>query len=63
MSEAIGDTEYNPQTEELTILFADGSMYTYMRVPLMVFAAFQAAGSKGQFFNASIRDVYPFTRG
>ena len=51
---------YDPEREELTILFTTGRRYIYFRVPPGAYEAFRAAFSKGRHFNARIRDHYPF---
>ncbi|MBN8956392.1 MAG: KTSC domain-containing protein [Rhizobiales bacterium] len=37
-----------------------GRVYAYAGVPRPVYAAFQAAPSKGRFFNAHIRNAYRY---
>ena len=58
-SQAIRSYEYDAARNELTVTFATGRGYVYSLVPSDVFAAFEAAGSKGAFLNAHIRDRYP----
>ena len=53
---------YNQATQELHVTFAGGGAYTYYEVPKAVYAAFRAAFSKGQFFNAFIKERYDFRR-
>lgn len=45
----------------LDILFTTGRRYLYHDVPAAEADAFRAAFSKGRYFNAHIRDAYPFT--
>ena len=59
-SSVIADMEYNPRRERLMVTFVTGRIYEYVDVPSHVAAAFQAAFSKGTFFNAYIRDRYDF---
>jgi len=61
-SHAIRDFSYDAGRNELTISFVAGRGYVYSLVPPAVFVAFAAAGSKGAFHNAHIRDRYPFRR-
>ena len=49
---------YDPGASRLTITFVTGRIYVYEDVPPDVIADFDAAFSKGQFFNAHIRDRY-----
>ena len=59
-----GDSRLRLRREpnELTLTFATGRAYVYSLVPPAVFAAFEAAASKGAFHNAHIRDRYPFRK-
>lgn len=51
---------YDPTTRDLRVTFMSGRTYVYLGVPPAVVADFNAAGSKGQFFNLAIRDHYRF---
>ncbi|MFA6264716.1 MAG: KTSC domain-containing protein [Pseudolabrys sp.] len=42
----------------LTVTFVSGRIYQYYMVPRSMAAAFEAARSKGTFFNKFIRDSY-----
>jgi lysyl-tRNA synthetase class 2 len=59
-STAIRDHDYDPRMSRLTVTFVTGRIYVYDDVPPMVAADFSAAGSKGRFFNAHIRDRYHY---
>jgi hypothetical protein len=61
-SQAIKSYAYDESRNELTVTFATGRGYVYALVPPDVFAAFQAAASKGAFLNHHIRDRYPFRK-
>jgi lysyl-tRNA synthetase class 2 len=52
--------EYDPKPSSLRVEFVTGEIYSYPHVPKTVFQALLAARSKGQFFNAHIRDKYRF---
>jgi lysyl-tRNA synthetase class 2 len=52
---------YDPEREELDVLFTTGRRYLYHRVPQGEADAFRAAFSKGRHFNAHIRDAYDYT--
>ncbi len=54
---------YSLQTQTLSIRFHHGGVYHYRGVPSTVYEGLMAAGSKGQYFIAHIKDRYPFTRG
>jgi hypothetical protein len=57
-STVIFDRHYDAATSRLTITFVTGRIYVYEGVPAAVAAEFGAASSKGQYFNAHIRDHY-----
>jgi hypothetical protein len=62
-STAIEHFSYDEAASELRITFVGGTAaYTYYHVPKQIYAAFRAAASKGQFFNAWIKDRYDFRR-
>ena len=61
-SSAITEVAHDAATASLAIRFTSGEAYAYRGVPAEVYAALLAAPSKGAFFQAHIRDVYPFVR-
>jgi lysyl-tRNA synthetase class 2 len=61
-STAIEHIGYNEAAQELHLTFTSGAAYTYYHVPKHVYSAFRASRSKGEFFNAWIRDRYDFRR-
>lgn len=50
--------KYNSRTKEFTVHFKDGTTSIYLDVPQGVAQQALEAVSKGQFFNAYIRDDY-----
>lgn len=54
--------EYDPSHCELRVTFQSGKRYIYRGVPATTYTAMRNAFSKGEFFNAHIRDLFPFTR-
>lgn len=60
-STAILRVEYDELSQELVVIFTSGRLYTYYDVPRDVYQRFVNAPSKGQFFNAHIKDRYRFT--
>lgn len=60
-SSVIRHFRYDPEREELAVLFTTGRRYLYHRVPPQEHEAFRAAFSKGRYFNARIRDAYDYT--
>ena len=61
-STAIHEINYDAEREKLMIRFASGERYVYVGVPGEVCRSFEDAESKGRFFQAEIRDRYPFNR-
>ena len=59
-SEAIAQIEYDPPTRTLFVRFTSGEWYGYVDVPPSEYAAFEAAESKGRFFQDRIRDLYAY---
>ncbi len=53
---------YNPFAAVLTIVFHGDRVYQYFRVPVSVYWELMSAESHGQFFQAAIRDRYPYRR-
>ncbi len=60
VSSAISRIKYNAPTRELHVVFTTGRSYTYFAVPAEVYHQFMRSASKGEFFNAMIRDRYEF---
>ena len=61
-STAIRDIDYDAERAKLLVRFASGERYVYVGVPGEVCRSFIDADSKGGFFQAEIRDRYPFNR-
>jgi hypothetical protein len=59
-SSAIARIDYNATARELHVTFTSGRRYSYAGVPAEVYFQFCRAASKGAFFNAMIKDRYPF---
>lgn len=60
-SENIQDMEYDTEKHLLVIIFKkNGRKYQYYQVPIQIWNGIKAAESKGKYFNAEIRDVFPF---
>jgi len=53
---------YHPAERRLDILFVTGKLYSYHDLPPDVYGAMRNALSKGEFFNAHIRNRYRYTR-
>lgn len=61
-SSVIRRFDYDAADRRLEILFQTGRRYAYHDVPGEIAEGFRAAFSKGEYFNAHIRDRYRFTR-
>ncbi len=53
---------YDPGSETLEVEFKGGSIYRYFNVPSFEHERLMAASSHGIYFNANIKDTYPFER-
>lgn len=53
---------YDVNKATLTIIFVSGLRYVYEGVPQEVYRALAEAPSKREYFNAHIRDHFPFRR-
>ena len=60
-SSVISQIDYNASARELHVTFTSGRTYIYSGVPGEVYFQFCRASSKGEFFNALIRDRYAFS--
>ena len=61
-SAAIQAIDYDADHEKLFVRFTSGERYLYVGVPGEVHRSFVDAESKGGFFQAEIRDQYPYNR-
>jgi len=61
-STAILAIDYDADHEKLLVRFTSGERYIYVGVPGEVHRSFVDAESKGSFFQAEIRDQYPYNR-
>lgn len=53
---------YDPDARVMEVEFLSGAVYRYAPVSGILYARLRTASSHGQFFDAHIRDVVPFTR-
>jgi KTSC domain len=61
-SQVIRAFAYDADRHELTVHFTSGKVYVYSLVPSAVAAQLEAAPGKGAYFNAHVRDRYPFRK-
>ncbi len=61
-SAAIKEIDYDAERAKLLVRFQSGEQYVYVGVPGEVHRSFVTAESKGRFFQAEIRDHYPYNK-
>jgi lysyl-tRNA synthetase class 2 len=61
-STAIQEIDYDAERAKLLVRFVSGERYVYVGVPGEVHRSFVQADSKGRFFQAEIRDRYPYNK-
>jgi lysyl-tRNA synthetase class 2 len=59
-SSVIRSFAYHPAERRLDIEFVSGRVYAYLDVPPEIVEAMRRSFSKGEFFNAHIRDRFAF---
>jgi hypothetical protein len=52
--------DYSPDREELLVEFVTGRRYLYSGVPADEVQRMRGAFAKGRYFNAHVRDCYPY---
>lgn len=53
---------YNTNSQELTIRFHSGGVYTYLGVPQNIHSGLISAASKGRYHHQFIKNSYPHRR-
>jgi hypothetical protein len=61
-STVIRSFKYDADSRKLYIVFQSGRRYTYESVPAETYLAMKGSFSKGEFFNAHIRNNFSFVR-
>ena len=59
-SSVLAATKYIPNLQTLDVVFTSGDVYRYSKVPLSLYRDLLEADSTGAFFNAHIRNQFPF---
>ncbi|WP_017317936.1 PIN-like domain-containing protein [Mastigocladopsis repens] len=59
-SQYLRSVGYDSSNQVLEIEFQKGEVYHYQDVPATVYAGLMNAASHGKYFNANIKDVYPY---
>lgn len=60
MIDAVG---YDPESQEMLVIFNSGKSYRYTGVPKKVHEELLAAESKGSYMKTFVIDVYPYYQG
>jgi hypothetical protein len=61
-SSNLKEATYNTETEDLTVIFNNGSIYEYNKVPWSKFTKFRLAESQGKHFNENIAKAHNYTK-
>jgi hypothetical protein len=61
-SSNLKESTYNTETEDLTVVFNNGSIYVYNKVPWQKFTKFRLAESHGKYFNENIAKSHKYTK-
>ena len=61
-SSNLKESTYNTETEDLTVIFNNGSIYEYNKVPWQKFTKFRLAESQGKYFNENIAKSHKYTK-
>ena len=61
-SSTIASVGYDASSETLEIAFHKTGLYQYFNVPAELYEAMMAAPSQGGFFNANIKNQFPYER-
>lgn len=59
-SSNIESYSYDPEVENLVVVFRSGEEYTYFNVPASVYRGMQGASSVGAYFHRQIRQRYAY---
>jgi len=61
-SRSLCSVGYDPESSTLDIEFNSGKVYRYSGVPAEEHQSLMSASSHGTYFNANIRDRYPYVK-
>lgn len=61
-STAVQEIDYDAERAKLMVRLSSGERYVYVGVPGEVHRSFCESDSKGRFFQAEIRDRYPYNK-
>ena len=61
-SSNIRSVGYDPETSTLEVEFNSGTVYQYAGVPQHEYDGLMSGGSVGTYFNAHIKNSFPYTK-
>lgn len=61
-SSNLKEASYHTETEDLTVIFNNGSIYVYNKVPWSKFTKFRLSESQGKYFNENIAKAHNYTK-
>jgi len=61
-SSNLKESTYNTETEDLTVIFNNGSIYEYNKGPWSKFTKFRLAESQGKYFNENIAKSHKYVK-
>jgi len=61
-SSVIRSYRYDPAGRHLDVVFVSGRLYRYHDVPEDIYQGMRRAFSRGEYFNANIRERFRYTR-
>jgi len=61
-SSVIRSYRYDPTGRHLDVVFVSGRLYRYHDVPEDIYQGMRRAFSRGEYFNANIRERFRYTR-
>lgn len=61
-STCVNDVSYDPESEEMTIVFQKRGTYKYLNVPIDTYTDFATAGKQGTYFNLYIRPSFSYEK-
>ena len=61
-SSNLKSASFNTESEDLTVVFNNGSIYEYEKVPWTKFTKFRLAESQGKYFNENIAKTHKYKK-
>lgn len=61
-SSNLKSASFNTESEDLTVVFNNGSIYEYNKVPWTKFTKFRLAESQGKYFNENIAKTHKYKK-